>query len=143
MFYTTLYFTQHTEKNENGQWKMIRGKKRIRNSPEQIIIRKQSKATTGWVKPMYNSFEGFEEMSENMNNTRIKHSSFLSPRSLTYGRSNNCWKEIAIGKCDIKIINNEEIKIQSKSSIAYVNIMKQLKIRNIEFHTYKPWEELR
>jgi len=36
---------------------------------------------------------------------------------------------------------NEQIKIQSRSSIAYVNIVKELKSRNTEFHTYKSKQE--
>jgi len=36
---------------------------------------------------------------------------------------------------------NEQIKIQPKSSIAYVNIVKELKRKNMEFHTYKPKQE--
>jgi len=35
---------------------------------------------------------------------------------------------------------NEQIKIQPKSSIAYINIVKKLKSKNMEFHTYKPNE---
>jgi hypothetical protein len=45
-------------------------------------------------------------------------------------------KEIAVSKYKIKIINGQ-IKIQPKSSIAYVNIVKELKGKNAEFHTYK------
>jgi len=36
---------------------------------------------------------------------------------------------------------NEQIKIQSKSSFTYVNIVKELKNKNIEFHIYKPKQE--
>jgi len=33
---------------------------------------------------------------------------------------------------------NEQIKIQPKSSIVNINIVKELKSKNIEFHIYKP-----
>jgi len=36
---------------------------------------------------------------------------------------------------------NKQIKIQPKSSITNVNIVKELKSRNTEFHTYKPKQE--
>jgi len=36
---------------------------------------------------------------------------------------------------------NKQIKIQPKSSIAYVNIVKELKNKNMEFHTYKAKQE--
>jgi len=38
-------------------------------------------------------------------------------------------------------INLEKFKIQSKSSIAYTNIVKELKIRNTEFYIYKSKQE--
>jgi len=41
---------------------------------------------------------------------------------------------------EIKIMN-EQTKIQPKSSIAYVNIVKELKNKNTEFHKYKPKQE--
>jgi len=49
-------------------------------------------------------------------------------------------KEIAV-EYKIKIINNEQIKIQPKSSIAYVNIMKELKSRHTEIYIYKSKQE--
>jgi len=49
--------------------------------------------------------------------------------------------EITNGEFDLKNINPENYKIQSKSFIAYTNIMNKLKIRNTEFHTYKPTQE--
>jgi len=36
---------------------------------------------------------------------------------------------------------NEQTKIQPKSFIAYVNIVKKLKSKNTEFYTYKPKQE--
>jgi len=36
---------------------------------------------------------------------------------------------------------NEQIKIQPRSSIAYVSIVKELKSRNTEFHIYKSKQE--
>jgi len=45
-------------------------------------------------------------------------------------------KEVTTGEYEIEIIN-AQINIQLKSSIAYVNIVKELKSKNMEFHTYK------
>jgi len=36
---------------------------------------------------------------------------------------------------------NEQIKIQPKNSFIYVNIVKELKNKNIEFYIYKPKQE--
>jgi len=47
-------------------------------------------------------------------------------------------KDIAIDNKEIKIINiNKHVKIQPKSSIAYINIVKELKSNDQEFHIYK------
>jgi len=43
-------------------------------------------------------------------------------------------KEIAISEYEIKIINNEQIKIQPKSFTTYINIVKELKSKDTEFH---------
>jgi len=51
-------------------------------------------------------------------------------------------KQIATDEYEIKIMN-EQTKIQPKSFIAYVNIVKELKSKNTEFHTYKPKQERR
>jgi hypothetical protein len=49
-------------------------------------------------------------------------------------------KEVAAGEYEIKIIN-KQIKIQPKNSIAYVNIVKDVKGKNTEFHTDKSKQE--
>jgi len=49
--------------------------------------------------------------------------------------------QIANDEFELKTINTGNIKIQIKSSIVYINIMKELKNRNFEFHTYKPKQE--
>jgi len=46
--------------------------------------------------------------------------------------------KIANDKFDLKNINAGNFKIQIKSSIAYTNIVKEVKSRNIKFHIYKP-----
>jgi len=50
-------------------------------------------------------------------------------------------KKIINGEFDLRTINPEKVKIQSKSSIVYTNIVKELKIRNAEFHICKPKQE--
>jgi len=50
-------------------------------------------------------------------------------------------EEIAISDSEMKIISNKQVKIQPKSSIVYVNIVKELKNRNTEFYTYKLKQE--
>lgn len=38
---------------------------------------------------------------------------------------------------EIKVLRNEQVKIQSKSSEAYSKIVKQVEIKQTEFYTYK------
>jgi len=49
--------------------------------------------------------------------------------------------QIANNEFDLKNINTGNFKIQIKCSIAYINIVKELKTRNFKFHTYKPQQE--
>jgi S-adenosylmethionine/arginine decarboxylase-like enzyme len=73
--------------------------------------------------------------------TRLERTIKLSPIFVT--RINNfqplsqILEEIAINDYEIKIINNEEVKIQPKGS-TYVNIVKELNSKDMEFHIYKP-----
>jgi len=93
--------------------------------------------------PTINSFEKLEKKLDNENNN-IREKTIKSP-PIFVARINNfsllqLLKEVATNKYEIKIMN-EQIKIQRKSSIAYVNIIKELKSKNTEFHTYKPKQE--
>jgi len=47
-------------------------------------------------------------------------------------------EKIVIGDDEIEIINNEQVKIQPRNSIANANIMKEVKNRDTEFYIYKP-----
>lgn len=42
---------------------------------------------------------------------------------------------------ELKVLNNEQVKIQPKTPDAYREIVKQLEIKNTEFYTYKPKQE--
>jgi len=90
--------------------------------------------------PITNSFE--EEFDGANTNVRIRK--IAKPLSIFVAKIDNfssqLLKEIAAGEYEIKIIN-KQIKIQPKSFIAYVNILKELKSKNTEFHTYKPKQE--
>jgi len=44
---------------------------------------------------------------------------------------------IAKNEYDIKVLSNTQVKIQSKTSIKYASIVKELQARNTDFHTYK------
>lgn len=49
--------------------------------------------------------------------------------------------EITPNSYAIKILNNDQVRIQSGSSLHYAIRVNNLKERNIEFHTFKPKQE--
>lgn len=51
------------------------------------------------------------------------------------------FESIAKNEYEIKIMNNTQIKIQSNTSEKYTAIVKELQVRNIEFHTYRQKHE--
>jgi len=135
---------EQPENSEDNQWSMVRVKKRDRNSPDLTTIRKQSKTDCWQEKPIatYNTFEELEEVSENANNSTesvreakpppIFISKLNDPSSLR-----QLLNQIANDEFELKHINTGNYKIQIKSSIAYTNIVEELKTRNFDFHTYK------
>jgi len=81
-------------------------------------------------------------MLENKNNSigveaEVKFRPIFVPKVSNLLPLRQLLKEVTNGEFDLRVVNPEKIKIQPKSSIAYINIVKKLKIRNIEFHIYK------
>jgi hypothetical protein len=75
--------------------------------------------------PITNFFEGLEEQFDEINTKVRMEKTVKSPPIVVAGIVNflsfsQLLKEIAIGEYEIKIMNNKEVKIQPKSSIAYV-----------------------
>jgi hypothetical protein len=91
--------------------------------------------------PIINSFEGLEELDDV--NTNIKMEKTVKPLPIFVARVGiflNCSQlliEIAIGKYEIKIINNEQISIQKLHHI-YQHSERVQKQEHHTFHTYKP-----
>jgi len=89
----------------------------------------------GRLMPTINFFEGHEE---NLANNNIKMEKTVKSQPI-FAKVNNfssfseLLKEVA-DKYEIKIMNEQ---IKPKSSISYVNIMKELKSKNMEFNLYK------
>jgi len=84
-----------------------------------------------------NSFEGLEEILDN-ENKNIGVEKTAKPPPISVDKVNNfsslsqLLKKIATDEYEIKIMN-KQTKIQSKSSIAYINIVKELKNKNRNF----------
>jgi len=87
---------------------------------------------------MNNTFERLEEASENENNNtaekEVKPHHIFIPKVNNTGSLWQLMKEVTNDKFDLRIINLEKVTIQLESSIAYINIVKELKIKNTEFH---------
>jgi len=87
--------------------------------------------------PITDSFERFEKELDDANNN-IRMEKIAKPLSILVARINNfssfsqLLKEVTPDEYEIKIMN-EQIKIQPKNSIAYRNIVKELKNKNTKF----------
>jgi len=120
-------------------------KKRNRNSPETTMSRKQSKKKGQISKSVTTSksFQGVEVLDDKNNNIRaektVKSLLIFIDKVSNFTSLSQLLKEIATDH-EIKI-TNKQTKIQPKNSIAYVNIMKELKNKNTEFHIYKSKQE--
>jgi len=139
-----LHNSQKT--NMDAAWIEV-SKKKNWNNPEMSTPYKQPKINRYHLRksvPTTNSIEGLEEELDDKNNIRMEK--IAKPSLIFVARVNNFslllqfLKEIATDGHEIKIMN-EQIKIQPKSSIAYVNIVKELKSKNMDFYTYKLKQE--
>jgi len=94
--------------------------------------------------PTTNTFEGFEEELDDKNNIRVEKTAKFPPifvaRVNNFSLLSQLLKEIVTDEYEIKIMN-EKIKIQPKSSIVYVNIVKELKSKNISYIEIKAKKE--
>jgi len=89
-----------------------------------------------------NSFERLEEVLDDENNNirvekTVKPPPIFVDKVSNFSSLSQVLKEVAIDEYEIKIMN-EQTKIQPKSSITYVDILKN---KDTEFHTYKPKQE--
>ncbi|KMQ86632.1 nucleic-acid-binding protein from transposon x-element [Lasius niger] len=140
--------TNRNGSNNEAKWE-IQNKKRARVSPENAN-RKQAKLNSYWLKapiPTSNRFEQLDQDEsspiDNNNNQERKEKIPKFPPIFVAGVSNiqpltRLLEEIAFNKYEIKIPNDDQVKILPKSSEVYSTVVKELEIRNTEFHTYKP-----
>jgi len=136
--------TAQSENSENDQWRVVGGKKEA----EIASTRKQLKIDYCWQEkpiPIYNTFEGLEEPEDVNNNIEPVREAKSPPIFISKVSDplllRQLLNQITNGEFDLKNINPYNYKIQPKSSITYTNIVKELKIRNTEFHTSKPKQE--
>ena len=145
---------------DTGTWNQI-NKKRNRSSPnENISIKKrQTSIKDYWLEDpistsnVFKVLENKQQMDEavNENNTEIenvqkKFKSQKSPPIFVSGVGNICplkalLDNIVKNEYTLKVLSNNEIKIQPHSSEKYLPIVEELKKKNTEFHTYQRKQE--
>lgn len=142
------------EKENHGDiddtWKEVSGKKRQRNSPEyESRHHKQSKLSSYWLSatvPTFNSFASLED-SEQQDHKDALPEKPIKPPPIFVDRVSNIQpltkllNETVEDAYEMKILRSEQVKIQPKTLQAYSTIVKELQMKNTEFHTYKPKQE--
>ncbi|KMQ86444.1 nucleic-acid-binding protein from transposon x-element [Lasius niger] len=138
---------QHTTEKQN-EWQEVKSKnKRLRSSPEDNNIRRNSKQTRiadYWlsapvsVANEYKYLDNQEsEESESIDTVKpIKTPIFIS-RVNNISPLLNMLNLITKDNYTFKVQNQEQVKVQAKTIEAYDVIIKSLKEKNTEYHTYQ------
>lgn len=139
------------EETKDSTWQEVTTKKRPLNSPESSNPKglKSSKTETYWLGsplPLRNRYEQLEMDEQEKADTPLEIKKPKPPPIFVAGVTNispltTLLDNIAKGEYMIKIINNTQVKIQPETSEKYTTIIKELKERNTEFHTYKIKQE--
>jgi len=142
--------SQHNINQQEQKWKKVEYKKRIRNSPEDTNSRKrQTSISDYWLnKPVETNniyeklsdeetSEKSEKLDSNLNRIETK-----SPPIFVEGVENiiplkQLLENIAKDKYTIKILRNNQVKIQPLSSEKYLPIMEALKKKGTQGFTYQ------
>lgn len=127
----------------------VTSKKRPRESPEgQIRNLKHTKLNTYWLSAPVHTANKFDildnkeqQVSEVIIEERIPKPPIYVDRVSNIQPLTNLLNDIANEEYIIKILRDEEVKIQPKSTQAYTNIIKELQKKGTEFHTYKLKQE--
>lgn len=135
--------------NNEKEWMQTTNKKRQRSSPEPLKSQKQSKLDTYWLSQptpisTSNSFAVLEnEQLQETNKPPIFKPKADKPPPIFVDRVNNIQPLIelmetyAYNNYDLKVLRNDQVKIQTKSSETYTVVVKELEKKKTEFYTYK------
>lgn len=142
--------------DEQQEWSTVASKKRPLNSPEKTQNQhKQSKMDHYWLSnpiSTSNSFSQLEESEETQEDQcqqpkqKQTEKSPRPPPIFVDKVGNiqplvNLLNEHAKDKYDLKVLRNDQVKIQPKTAETYTELVKQLEQRQTEFYTYKPKQE--
>ncbi|KAH9638226.1 hypothetical protein HF086_017318 [Spodoptera exigua] len=138
-------------RNDNHNWTQVTGKKRPNSSPESNANQKQTKLDTYWLSqsqpiPTTNQFACLESDNLEAEETVVEQKIDKPPPIFVDKVGNiqpllTILNEHAHDKYNLKVLNNDQVKIQAKDPDKYRNIVHQLELRNTEFFTYKPRQE--
>lgn len=141
---------------EGSGWKTVENRKRIRSPEKNNIIYKQAKMSDYWLNSnpiqVKNRFLALpRDNSTDKDNTETGEQNVISSESKPppvfvegVGDINPLIVElekVAKDGYTLKSVNNDLVKIQPNSSQNYTDIIKALKEKETDFHTYKPKQE--
>lgn len=143
-----LHITQFSQPHTNPQpWNKVESKKRYRNSPEAISnkLKRQAMLPDYWLnKPAEtkNSFDALEEEEDKDSGTTGKLKPIKSPPIFVCGVNyirplQELLDMTAKNEYTMKVLNNNQVKIQPNSSEKYLPIIEALKEKKTEFYTYQ------
>lgn len=147
---------QNTTHNKfETNWVQVSNNKRQRSSPEPIAPLKQSKLDTYWLSqpsPITTS-NSFAVLEDEQPTGQIKNTNITptvkqnKPPPIFVDKVSNIQpliellEEHAHDNYDLKILQNEQVKIQPKTAETYTVVVKELENKNTEFYTYKPKQD--
>ena len=133
---------------EHAKWQEVNHRKRTRNSPESTS-RNQKTKPNYWLATPVSTYNRFSELdntdqmrpSESETVTITKPPPFFIDKVSNIQPLTEMLDKVAHANYEIKILQNERVKIQAKAHEAYSAIYKELKSRDTEFFTYKTKQE--
>lgn len=142
--------SQHNINQQEQKWKKVEYKKRIRNSPEDTNSRKrQTSISDYWLNKPVETNNLYEKLSDEKTSEKsgkldinVNRIETKSPPIFVEGVENiiplkQLLENIAKDKYSIKILRNNQVKIQPLSSEKYLPIMEALKKKGTQGFTYQ------
>lgn len=143
------YNKSDTDENKDSWMEVEDKRKRPRSSPETSgRQQKQSKPNTYWLSQPITTSNSFSQLDlEETLDLKDKVNKSTKPPPIFVDKVNNIQPLIdllnthAKQEYEIKILSNNQVKIQTKFSEVYTRIVKELDVRETEYYTYKPKQE--
>jgi hypothetical protein len=134
--------------SESETWK-TRNKKRQRTSPEDKRANlKQSKINQYWLSHPITTSNRFTTLESQVDNTSVPtEEKVVRPPPIFVDKVANIQPLVKLlndtvnNQYEIKVLRDEQVKIQPKTKDAYSVIVKELEKKQTEFYTYKPKSE--